>query len=143
MAALLAALEHVLSRGRLRRNVIVVGEADEEMASVGVNDVIAHLGGDARRLGARDRAHGPAPRHLPQGPHDVSARRARPGVPQLQPRPRATTRSRSLARAVLALEELHAQLVARPAPPARQRHAGGDHRSAAATRRTSCPTTRS
>ncbi|MCG8590809.1 MAG: M20/M25/M40 family metallo-hydrolase [Proteobacteria bacterium] len=45
MAALVAALERVLSRGRLRRNVIVVGEADEELGSRGVNDVLAHLGG--------------------------------------------------------------------------------------------------
>jgi acetylornithine deacetylase/succinyl-diaminopimelate desuccinylase-like protein len=43
MAALLAALEHVLERGTLRRNVIVVGEADEEMASVGVHDVLGAL----------------------------------------------------------------------------------------------------
>jgi len=44
MAALLAALEHVLARGQLRRNVIIVGEADEEMSSVGVSDVLDHLG---------------------------------------------------------------------------------------------------
>jgi len=47
MAALMAALEHVLARGRLRRNLIVVGEADEEMSSAGVHDVIAHLEGSA------------------------------------------------------------------------------------------------
>jgi acetylornithine deacetylase len=45
MAALMAALERVLSRGSLRRNLIVVGEADEEMSSAGVYDVIAHLQG--------------------------------------------------------------------------------------------------
>ena len=44
MAALLEALERVLSRGRLRRNVIIVGEADEELGSLGVADVLAHLG---------------------------------------------------------------------------------------------------
>jgi acetylornithine deacetylase/succinyl-diaminopimelate desuccinylase-like protein len=43
MAALLAALERVLAQGTLRRNVIVIGEADEEMASVGVRDVLAAL----------------------------------------------------------------------------------------------------
>lgn len=43
LAALLAALERVLERGSLRRNLIVVGEADEEYASVGVNDVLDHL----------------------------------------------------------------------------------------------------
>jgi len=44
MAALLEALSRVLERGRLRRNVIVVGEADEELGSIGVSDVLAHLG---------------------------------------------------------------------------------------------------
>jgi acetylornithine deacetylase/succinyl-diaminopimelate desuccinylase-like protein len=44
MAALLEALARVLERGRLRRNVIVVGEADEELGSIGVADVMAHLG---------------------------------------------------------------------------------------------------
>lgn len=43
MAALLAALERVLERGTLRRSVIVAGESDEEMASVGVQDVLAAL----------------------------------------------------------------------------------------------------
>lgn len=43
MAALLAALERVLARGTLRRNIIVVGESDEEMASIGVKDVLAAL----------------------------------------------------------------------------------------------------
>ncbi len=45
LAALVAALEPLLERGTLRRNVIVVGEADEEFGSVGVADVLAHLGG--------------------------------------------------------------------------------------------------
>ncbi|HEY8518291.1 MAG TPA: M20/M25/M40 family metallo-hydrolase [Candidatus Binatia bacterium] len=44
MAAAVAALEHVLERGKLRRNVVLVGEADEECASVGVRDVLASLG---------------------------------------------------------------------------------------------------
>ena len=44
MAALLAALEQVLGRGTLRRNVIVVGEADEELGSIGVADVLRALG---------------------------------------------------------------------------------------------------
>ncbi len=44
MAALIAALERVLAQGTLRRNLIVVGEADEELGSSGVKDVIAHLG---------------------------------------------------------------------------------------------------
>jgi len=44
MAALVAALERVLARGSLRRNVIVLGEADEEFHSQGVIDVLEHLG---------------------------------------------------------------------------------------------------
>jgi acetylornithine deacetylase/succinyl-diaminopimelate desuccinylase-like protein len=44
MAALLEALERVLERGRLKRNIIVVGESDEELGSIGVSDVLAHLG---------------------------------------------------------------------------------------------------
>jgi acetylornithine deacetylase len=44
MAALLAALESVLARGTLARNLVVVGEADEESSgSVGVRDVLAHI----------------------------------------------------------------------------------------------------
>jgi acetylornithine deacetylase len=44
LAALLAALERVLERGTLRRNLLVVGEADEELGSIGVHDVLEHLG---------------------------------------------------------------------------------------------------
>jgi acetylornithine deacetylase len=43
MAALIAALERVLAHGTLRRNLIVVGESDEELGGTGVRDVIAHL----------------------------------------------------------------------------------------------------
>jgi acetylornithine deacetylase/succinyl-diaminopimelate desuccinylase-like protein len=46
MAALLAALERVLERGSLARNLIIVGEADEESSgSIGVADTLAHLEG--------------------------------------------------------------------------------------------------
>ncbi len=44
MAALLEALSRVLENGRLARNVIIVGEADEELSSIGVHDVLKHLG---------------------------------------------------------------------------------------------------
>jgi acetylornithine deacetylase len=45
MAALMAALARVLGRGSLARNVVIVGEADEESSgSIGVADVLAHLG---------------------------------------------------------------------------------------------------
>jgi acetylornithine deacetylase len=46
MAALLAALERVTGRGTLARNLVIVGEADEESSgSIGVRDVLAHLEG--------------------------------------------------------------------------------------------------
>jgi len=46
MAALLAALERVLARGSLARNLVIVGQADEETGdSIGVSDVLAHLEG--------------------------------------------------------------------------------------------------
>ena len=45
MAALVAALEKVLNRGVLRRNLILVGEADEELGSQGVYDVLTNLAG--------------------------------------------------------------------------------------------------
>lgn len=44
LATLLAALGPVLAHGTLRRNLIVVGEADEERGSIGVHDVLAALG---------------------------------------------------------------------------------------------------
>ena len=44
MASALAAIESLTERGGLRRNVILVGEADEEAKSIGVDDVLAHLG---------------------------------------------------------------------------------------------------
>lgn len=44
MAALLEALGRVLERGSLKRNLLVVGESDEELGSRGVSDVLAHLG---------------------------------------------------------------------------------------------------
>lgn len=46
MAALMAALGRVLERGTLARHLVIVGEADEESSgSLGVADVLAHLGG--------------------------------------------------------------------------------------------------
>jgi acetylornithine deacetylase len=44
MAALVDALERVLARGSLRRNLIIVGESDEEFGSIGARDVLAGLG---------------------------------------------------------------------------------------------------
>lgn len=44
MAAAVAALEPLLRDGRLAKNVILVGEADEECGSVGVRDLLERLG---------------------------------------------------------------------------------------------------
>jgi len=43
MAALLDAVGRVLRRGTLRRNLIIVGESDEELSSIGVFDILEHL----------------------------------------------------------------------------------------------------
>jgi acetylornithine deacetylase len=43
MAALIQALEHVLSAGTLRRNVIIAGESDEEAGSLGARALVEHL----------------------------------------------------------------------------------------------------
>jgi acetylornithine deacetylase len=45
MAALVAALEKLLQRGGLRRNLILVGEADEEFGSLGMGAVLSALEG--------------------------------------------------------------------------------------------------
>jgi len=45
MAAAVDALQRVLSRGTLRRSVLLVGEADEELGSTGIRDVLEHLVG--------------------------------------------------------------------------------------------------
>jgi acetylornithine deacetylase/succinyl-diaminopimelate desuccinylase-like protein len=44
MAALVEALERVLRRGTLRRSLWLVGEADEELGSRGIREVLEHLG---------------------------------------------------------------------------------------------------
>ncbi len=44
MAALVAALEPLLKNGTLACNLVLVGESDEELASIGVTEVLKHLG---------------------------------------------------------------------------------------------------
>jgi len=44
MAAAVAALEELIPSGRLRCNVVLVGEADEECSSIGIRDLFARLG---------------------------------------------------------------------------------------------------
>ncbi len=115
MAALLEALERVLERGTLRRNVIVVGEADEELGSVGVADVLEHLG-DRRPDWV-----------LATEPTDLRLIRAHKGVVHARvcARGRACHSSDpeagsnaivSLARAILAIESGARQLADRPHP---------------------------
>jgi acetylornithine deacetylase len=45
MATAVEALERVLRNGTLRRNVILVGESDEELGSLGAHDTLRHLAG--------------------------------------------------------------------------------------------------
>jgi len=116
MAALMVALERVLARGSLARNLVLVGEADEESSgSLGVIDVLAHLGGS--RI---DWAIATEPTEL----RIVNAHKGT-AVLRVEARGHAChssdpTRGRnaivSLARATLALEALGTQLGARPHP---------------------------
>lgn len=115
LAALLAALERVLERGRLRRNVIVVGEADEEMGSAGVSDVLTHLGG---RKADWVLATEPTSLRL------VTAHKGRATIDLLaegravhsSDPDRGQNAIYALSRAVLALEALHLSLRERPHP---------------------------
>jgi acetylornithine deacetylase len=115
MAALVDALAQVLARGTLRRNVIVVGEADEELASVGVRDVLAHLGG--RRP---DWALATEPTELRVVTHHKGiavARLEARGVACHSSDPGAGRSAiTTLARAVLALGDLHEALARRRDP---------------------------
>jgi len=115
MAALMAALESVLARGTLRRNVIVVGEADEELSSVGVYDVLRSLSG--RRP---DWVLATEPTELRVVHHHKGVAHARlvatgrachASEPEL-----GSNAIVSLARAAVALDELARALGERPAP---------------------------
>lgn len=116
MAALMVALERTLARGSLKRNLVLVGEADEESSgSLGVSDVLEHLGGsrvdwmiateptELRLVNAhkgtavaRVEAHGRAC-------HSSEPRRGKNAIVQL-------------ARAITCLEAFGAKLEARPHP---------------------------
>jgi acetylornithine deacetylase len=115
MAALVDALEQVLESGALGRNVIVVGEADEELGSAGVRDVLRHLG--ARRPDWI----------LATEPTDLRVVTRHKGIAlvELVARGRAAHSSSpesgsnavvSLSRAILALEDLSRQLARRKDP---------------------------
>lgn len=115
MAALMAALETVLARGVLRRNVIVVGEADEELSSVGVYDVLRSLAG--RRP---DWVLATEPTELRVVHHHKGVAHARlvstgrachASEPEL-----GSNAIVALARAAVALDDLARELGRRPAP---------------------------
>ncbi len=115
MATLLAAVDRVLERGKLRRNLLLVGEADEELTSHGVADVLAHLG-----TKTPDWAIATEPTEL----HVVSHHKG-VALATLRARGRAVHSSRpaegrnaivELARAVLALDALGSELGERPDP---------------------------
>jgi acetylornithine deacetylase/succinyl-diaminopimelate desuccinylase-like protein len=105
MAALVDALARVLERGRLRRNLILVGEADEELGSRGVHDVLHHLG--ARRP---DWVLATEPTELRLVTHHKGIALARleaSGVAAHSSRPESGRNAIvALARAVLALDQL-------------------------------------
>jgi len=109
MAAVISALERVLAHKRLRRNVILVGEADEELGSTGVRDVVAHLAGQRP-----DWVIATEPTELrcvTRHKGIVHAQLRATGVACHSSEPqRGKSAVTALARAVLALEELAAEL---------------------------------
>jgi acetylornithine deacetylase len=115
MAALLAALASVTARGGLRRNVIVVGEADEEMASAGVRDVLDHLG--TTRVDFALATEPTRLRLVTCHKGRMALRLAARGTACHSSDPsRGDNALVTLARATLALSELHAELAAHPDP---------------------------
>jgi acetylornithine deacetylase len=115
MAAVVAALERVLAHKRLRRNLIVVGEADEELGSTGVRDVVAHLG--AHRPDWVIATEPTELRCVTRHKGIVHAQLRATGVACHSSEPqRGKSAIVALARAVLALDELAAELGTRVDP---------------------------
>jgi acetylornithine deacetylase len=118
MAALVEALEHVLSGGSLRRNLVVVGEADEEFGSSGAHAVVerlrAHAGDRVRWALATE----PTELRLVSCHKGIAhARLVARGLACHSSNPGAGRSAIvSLARAVLALEEHAVELAACPDP---------------------------
>jgi len=115
MACLVAALEQVLERGRLRRSLILVGEADEELGSLGVRDVVRSLGGrrpdwvlatEPTELCVVHAHKGVVHAHL-----EASGRAGHASDPE-----RGDNAIVSLARATVALDELARRLAEQPHP---------------------------
>jgi acetylornithine deacetylase len=115
MAAVVAALEKLLADGALRRNVVLVGEADEECDSVGTRDVLEHLG---TRRPAWMLATEPTGMRLITRHKGVARLRLRArGIAGHASNPSAARNAIvALSRAVLALEELAANLGRKPDP---------------------------
>lgn len=117
LAALVAALETVLANGTLRRHLLLVGEADEELGSAGVVDTLGWLR-DTRR--APDWVLATEPTELRIVTHHKGIAMARleaRGVAGHSSDPGAARNAIvSLSRAVLALDDLGRALADRPDP---------------------------
>lgn len=115
MAAAVAALASVLERGTLARNVVLVGEADEECGSVGVRDVLARLG---TRLPDWALATEPTELHIVTAHKGIAlVRLAAHGVSCHSSEPRNGRNAiTAIARAVLALDSLGNEIGTRQHP---------------------------
>jgi acetylornithine deacetylase len=115
LAALVAALERLLPTGRLRRPLVVVGEADEESGSRGVRDVLDHLG---ERRPAWVLATEPTELRLVTHHKGIAhARLVARGTAAHASRPESGRNALyAIARAALALERLGERLSARVDP---------------------------
>jgi len=117
LAALMEALEQVLAAGTLRRNLIVVGEADEELGSAGVRDTLGWLRETGR---APDWVIATEPTELRLVTHHKGIAMARleaRGVAGHSSNPSAGRNAIvALSKAVLALDELGRELTARRDP---------------------------
>jgi acetylornithine deacetylase/succinyl-diaminopimelate desuccinylase-like protein len=115
MAAVVAAIERVLAHKRLRRNLVIVGEADEEQGSTGVRDVIARLG--QQRPDWVIATEPTELRCVTRHKGIVHAQLRASGVACHSSEPaRGKSAVTALARAVLALEELSEELGTRVDP---------------------------
>ena len=111
MAAAVAALERVLASGTLARNVLLVGEADEELESQGIRDVLDHLDRRPDWLLATEPT---GLRAVTRHKGVCQARIVATGSAAHASDPaRGSNAIVALARAVLALEDLRAELAKR------------------------------
>jgi acetylornithine deacetylase len=114
MAAAVEALQRVLARGSLRRSVLLVGEADEELGSTGIREVLEHLvGRPSWLLATEPTALRAVTRH--KGVCHIRLVATGSAVHASDPS-RGRNAIVALARAVLALQELGEQLAGRCDP---------------------------